>query len=113
MDQPITGQVSDTWETCKTELLDMAKLSIPRCYNKSEGRMVQRQRHVFADASETAFSAVAYLRLQSEDGIHHCSFVLGKVKLAPVKPLTVPRLELQAAVLTVRIGQTTQIELDI
>lgn len=69
----------------------LSKLSIPRCYIKGEGRIVDRQLHVFADASETAFGSVAYLRFQSEDGIYHCSFVFGKARLAPIKPLSVPR----------------------
>lgn len=56
---------------------------------------------VFSDASVKAISAVAYLRTTYVDGHHEVGFVLGKAKLAPQPELTVPRLEVCAAVLAV------------
>ena len=43
----------------------------------------------------------------------HCSFVMGKVRNAPAKEWTVPRLELQAAVIATRLSQTLLKELDL
>ena len=50
-----------------------------------------------------AFCAVAFLRAQHEDGSWHVSFVVGKSRVAPMKVLTIPKLELQAALLAARI----------
>lgn len=71
------------------------------------------QLHVFADASEDAFGAVAYLRHEYTDSTISCTLVLSKTRLAPVKPLTIPRLELQAAVLATRVAQTIMKELEV
>ena len=90
-------------------------LSVPRCYliNQPSAQYVGAQIHVFADASEVAFGAAAYWRFETQDHSYHCSFIFGKTRLAPTKPLTIPRLELQAAVMAVRMGQTIQKELDV
>ena len=62
--------------------------------------------HVFCDASTIAYGAVAYLKCISIDKCKPvCSFVMSKSRLAPMKvaTLTVPRLELQAAVFKLAI----------
>ena len=43
----------------------------------------------------------------------HCSFVMGKTRNAPIKEWTIPRLELQAAVLAARLSKTILRELDL
>ena len=58
--------------------------------------------HVFSDASLEAMCIVAYFRAEVENGIE-VSFVLGKCRKAPIKQLSIPRLELQAALYSVRL----------
>ena len=70
------------------------------------------QLHLFGDASEKAFCAVAYFRFEYPGGERQCAFVAAKTLVAPVKPLSIPRLELQAAVLCVRLACMIQKELD-
>ena len=62
--------------------------------------------HIFADASELAFGAVGYTRTIYCDGSVWCCMLFPKSRLAPIKTLTIPRLELQAAVLAVRVKNT-------
>ena len=68
---------------------------------------------IFADASEVAIGAAAYWRFETRGHFYHCSFIFRKTRLAPIKPLTIPRLELQATVMAVRMSQTIQKELDV
>jgi len=42
----------------------------------------------------------------------HCAFVMGKSRVAPLKPVTIPRLEPTAAVCSVRISQQLRRELE-
>ena len=58
--------------------------------------------HIFCDASETGYGAVAYLRIKEKE-IINCSFLFGKARVAPLKGISIPRLELTAVVLGVRI----------
>ncbi|XP_065078605.1 uncharacterized protein LOC135701675 [Ochlerotatus camptorhynchus] len=63
------------------------------------------QLHVFVDASEAAYACVAYLRLDCVEGTR-CALVASKTKVAPLKPLSIPRMELQAAMIGARLMQT-------
>ncbi|XP_041463438.1 uncharacterized protein LOC121414350 [Lytechinus variegatus] len=66
---------------------------------------------VFADASQDAFGSCIYLRWQLEGGTYEVRFVVAKSRVAPLKKLTMPRLELQAAVLATRLYTTVKKEL--
>ena len=59
--------------------------------------------HVFCDVSENDFGSVAYLRIITDEGNISTAFVMSRTRLAPLKRLTIVRLELQAAVLGVRL----------
>ena len=65
---------------------------------------------IFADACEYAFGTCAYLRWGKDDGTFEIRFVAAKSRVAPLKKLTIPRLELQAALLAARLSKTIQKE---
>jgi Pao retrotransposon peptidase/Family of unknown function (DUF5641)/Protein of unknown function (DUF1759) len=58
--------------------------------------------HVFCDASTTAYAAAAYIKTNNSSSI---KLLTAKGRLAPKKRLTVPRLELQAAVQAVKLAR--------
>ena len=93
------------WMDWLARLEKLDKLSIPRCI-KTEGfgDVTTIHIHNFVDASETAFGAVSFIRMTDAAGTIHCSFLKGKAHLAPLKVVTVPRLELMAAVTGVRLS---------
>jgi hypothetical protein len=70
---------------------------IPRCYFPKEAKIVSTQLHGFSDASELAYAGVVYLRMCDSEGNVHVSLVTSKTKVAPIKRLTIPRLELCGA----------------
>lgn len=52
----------------------------------------------FSDASKAGYGTVSYLRLEDGDNVH-VLFLVGKARVVPLKQITIPRLELTAAVL--------------
>lgn len=58
--------------------------------------------HVFCDASEEAYCAVAYFRIITLSTIE-TSFVIAKTRVAPLKTSRIPRLELQLALIDSRL----------
>ena len=59
--------------------------------------------HCFSDASKQAFGTTCYLRVLENDGTIRCTLLMSKSRLAPKSEESVPRLELMAAVKTVKI----------
>ena len=76
-------------------------VEIPRWYYLDKNN--DTELHIFTDASASAYGAVAYFRCKYQ-GKLKCSFIMSKARLAPMneKQLTIPHLELQAAVLGCR-----------
>ena len=87
----------------KEQLLMVAETSIDRRYFKRERDKTEL--HVFADASEGTMCAVAYLRSRAKEYSADLAFVIGKCRVAPMRHLSIPRLELQAAVMAVRLKE--------
>ena len=100
------------WAQWQKELPHLSNAKIKRCFKGATGnKELKHELHVFSDASQRGYAAVAYLRTTDEDGATHCSFVMGKTRLSPVKSMSIPRLELSAAVLVCTLNQTIQAEL--
>ena len=76
------------------------------------GSLISRQIPHFSDASATGCGQVTYLRIVNDKGNIHCSFLMGKSRLGPLKAITIPSLELIAATISVRIGGWVSRELD-
>ena len=66
--------------------------------------------HVFSDASQTAYGCVIYLRCVGKDGYIHVSLVCSKNKLAPIKTISIPRLEWQASYMAATMEYTVRNE---
>jgi len=64
---------------------------------------VTMELHHFADASSKGYGTVSYLRTIDEKGIICCSFLYAKARLAPLKTVSIPMLELMTATLAAQI----------
>ena len=60
--------------------------------------------HVFSDASESGYGVAAYAVFRNGQS-SHSTIVFGKARVAPIKNVSIPRLELTAATLAVRVSQ--------
>lgn len=96
-----TGDQKQFWDGWFQQLPEIEKLEIPRLYSPFVS-ISSIDLHIFVDASVDAYAAVGFLRFESEREIK-CVLVGSKSRVAPIKYVSIPRLELQAAVLGTRI----------
>ena len=104
---PLT--VCSKWIELFKEMKELNKITFQRrlcCANASEPPMLC----IFSDASQYAFGACAYICQRTNDNTYHVRLITAKSRVAPLKQLSIPRLELQAAVLTSRLAKTVQQE---
>ena len=102
-DDRITKQQYKQWEKWKGKLVNLKGITIPRCQHPTGYLAKDIHLHVFCDASELAYCAVAYLKFEFGLKMPHYSFATSKNRLAPKKTISLPRLEVNAAVLGVRV----------
>ena len=112
-DDEICEEFRVRWERWRGQLPALERFSMERCLKPNNfGVVVSRQIHSFSDASSTGYGQVSYLRIENERGDVHCAFLIGKARVAPVKTMTIPRLELTAATVSVRVVEMITGELD-
>lgn len=93
---------------------DLQHVQVPRSYGPTSLSGAKfKELSVFSDASEKVIAAVAYLKRVDSDGNCHTGFITGKARVAPQPELTIPRLELCAAVLAVNIMETITTEISV
>ena len=76
------------------------------------GKIKKVELHHFSDARQDGYDQCSYLRLIDEQDLVSCSLVFAKSRVAPLKLVTVPRLELSAAVTAVKVSAFLNQELD-
>ena len=111
-DAPVPPSHKRAWHEWTCALQEMQTVTIPRCIQPRSHDVKDRRLHHFADASETAYGVVTYLRTEYEDGQVSCVLTMAKSRLAPLKSTTIPRLELCAATLAARQDELLRRELD-
>lgn len=95
-DDDVSEAIAVEWTRFKSQLSLVESIIIPRRIVHS---FVSLQLHGFCDASERGYAAVIYCRVVAADGSIFVEFCCAKSKVAPLRRLSIPRLELQAAVL--------------
>ncbi|XP_058456469.1 uncharacterized protein LOC131433878 [Malaya genurostris] len=105
-DELICEDTFSEWKRWIELLRDVELVKIPRPYFGSTLSTEYHgvQLHVFCDAGEKAFGCAGYFRIVV-GGRAICSLVMARTKVSPLKQLTIPRLELQAAVLAAKLAK--------
>ena len=113
-DKQVSEEYVKKWEAWKRELYDLEKLSLGSCIKPSNFRkIVNISLHNFSDASEIGYGQCSYLRVVDENENIQCSLIMGKAKVAPKKFVSIPKLELVAAVLSVKTSNMIKKELQL
>ena len=112
-DESIPTAYIDKWKEWLKDLNLISSLRIRRCLKPPNFEVTEAQIHHFCDASERGYGTVSYLKLTKDDGLPHIAFVIGKARVAPLKVVTIPRLELASAVLAARIDRMLKRELEL
>lgn len=110
-DDELSATLHEKWLRFRASLSDLSLISLPRWLHLSSASKVEL--HGFSDASLLAMAAVVYLRSTSADGKTTVILVCSKTKVAPLKRLTIPRLELSAALLLARLMSSVQRTLEL
>ncbi|XP_055046840.2 uncharacterized protein [Misgurnus anguillicaudatus] len=112
-DDSLSTELQLQWEQWKQNLSELQEINIPRTYAPTNfGKIVMAELHHFSDASTQGYGQCSYLRLRNENGNIHCALVMAKSRISPLKVVTIPRLELTAAVTSVEVSNVLKGELD-
>ena len=113
-DDPLPKELWAKWFNWCGDLHLPEGVQVPRCYVPSGfGPVTRRELHAFSDASQKGLGQVTFLRSISNSGQINVSFVTGKARVAPLKVVSIPRLELTAAALSVDVVASIIRELDL
>ncbi|XP_062610192.1 uncharacterized protein LOC134271972 [Saccostrea cucullata] len=91
-DSPLPENLRPRWRCWRNDLEQLGSLEIKRCLKPENfGDVVVAELHHFSDASTIGYGQCSYLRLIDDKQQVHCSLVMAKSRVTPLKPVTVPR----------------------
>ena len=102
--EAISDDDKEWWQTWFKTLEKLNDFSMPRNLQPDKEKIIQSDLLTFGDASEEAYAAAVYLRSIYQNGTSICRLVMAKTKLAPRQTQSIPKLELNAAVLGARLA---------
>ena len=103
-DSEIGSVVKQDWRNWIAKLKHIEKLHARRCVKPDNfGKVVNVSLHHFSDASELGYGQCSYIRMANETDRVHCSLLLGKSRVVLKKFISIPRLELNAAMPSVKM----------
>jgi hypothetical protein len=108
-DEELPPEVCDEWKQIFDQFERLNEVTFPRSLTPRSvtGSAILC---IFSDASREAFGTCAYVRWEVGERSYDVRFVAAKSRVAPLKELSIPRLELQAAVLAARLYKAIQSE---
>ncbi|XP_063988119.1 uncharacterized protein LOC135168131 [Diachasmimorpha longicaudata] len=111
-DEPLPEAYQRQWKEFRLNVNTLNQISVPR-WLRISSKTKRIQIHGFADASTAGMGTVVYIRTENLNEPTSTILVCAKTKVAPIKRMTIPRLELNAAVLLTKLVVITKKMLDL
>ena len=104
-DDPVEMFIHEQWLKLTQDLKMVGVVQLKRRYfhSNSLSELQSVQLHGFADASERAYGAVVYVRVELTDGNVFTKLVTSRTQVAPINGDTIPRLELLGTLVLARL----------
>lgn len=103
-DDEVPAEIKHQFDEFLCSLPALNSIRIPRWVSSHKPLLIELHTfNTFTDASERAYSACLYIRSITIDGAVCVRLLASKNKVAPIKPTTIPRLELCGALLGTRL----------
>jgi len=112
-DEDVPEEIKRKWSRWLTSIPELQHFKVQRCLKPGGFEDPKIQMHHFADASDSGYGTATYLRLTNGTGEVECNLILSKARVAPIKQVSIPRMELSAATLAVKVDSMLKRELDI
>ncbi|GFV28642.1 integrase catalytic domain-containing protein [Trichonephila clavipes] len=109
--EQLPPEAMEEWVNFYQKLAKVNNFKIPRCILLPA--TIRIEIHGFSDASERAYAAVVYIKCFNEAGQSQTRLLCSKSRVAPLKTLTIPRLELSAALLLSRLVKKVELFLQL
>ena len=94
-DDLLPKDLHEKWDSIKSQLIQLYDFKIPRLVLNNQSY----QLHGFCDSSLKSYAAAVYLRSIDSTGQISVRLLIAKTKVAPLTKTTIPRLELNGALL--------------
>ena len=102
------------WKEWTNDVQQVGRFKVTRCIKPPDFNDIAAcSLHHFSDASEAAYGIASYMQFIDIDGRVHCTLIMSRSRLAPMKTMTIPRLELSAASLATTIDRQLRFELEV
>nr|XP_029736109.1 uncharacterized protein LOC115270912 [Aedes albopictus] len=108
-DEEVSDTIRAKWDSYRIELPRISSYRTDRYALLPNSTF---QLHTFADASQQAYGACIYARSTDTEGRTKVQLMASKSRVAPLKRISLPRLELSAAVIAARLHQKVVDALD-
>lgn len=102
-DDDLPQNLRADWLRFKNELTEINNFKIPRQAMISE--YISIELHGFCDSSERAYGGCFYIRCQIAENEYISNLLCAKSRVAPIKKVNLPRLELCSAVTLAHLGK--------
>jgi len=102
-DSPLSTDIIDRWKNFMRDLETLKNIYIPRKVIPVASNFIEL--HGFCDASEEAYGACIYIRARGSNETYYAHLLCAKTRIAPLKAVTIPRLELNGALLLAELAR--------
>ena len=113
-DEEVPDVIKKRWSEWIASLPDLHRLTTERCWKPTGFENLKSvQVHHFADASASGYGTASYLRLVNTNDEVECNLILSKSRVAPIKEVSIPKMELTAATVSVKVDSMLKRELEV